>query len=54
MSKKPILEQGDRICPNCETCNLVEKSLTEWECLHCQKVYDEEWLDIDIEVDEEE
>jgi DNA-directed RNA polymerase subunit RPC12/RpoP len=45
-------EDGDRICPNCETLNLVEESLTKWKCLKCQKTYDEEWLDEGIEIED--
>mgnify|MGYP001954941182 CR=1 FL=1 len=36
---------GDRICPNCETEDLVEFTLKKWKCLRCGSVYDEDWLD---------
>jgi len=36
---------GDRECPECEEYSLVEKGLTKWKCLLCERVYDEKDLD---------
>lgn len=45
---------GDRICPDCNECTLVEKGLTTWECLQCDNIYTETELDEGIETFDEE
>ncbi|WP_188006859.1 hypothetical protein GGGNBK_21255 [Sporosarcina sp. ANT_H38] len=46
---------GDRMCPDCDTESLVEKGLTQWVCLNpvCESVFETEYLDLDIEKEEE-
>lgn len=41
--------KGDRECPDCEINSLVEYGSTKWKCLKCGEIFEEEWLDSDIE-----
>lgn len=36
---------GDRECLDCLEESLIEKGLTDWVCLICNRIYDERFLD---------
>ena len=49
------MNEGDRMCPDCDTDSLVEKGLIEWVCLNptCGTVHLTKDLDFGIELDDE-
>lgn len=41
------MNEGDRMCPSCDTESLIEKGLSDWICLNpsCGKLFSEKDLD---------